>query len=416
MFSMNVALRYFLLLLCFPHDHSSGNSIPYSTIINDTLISADSVIQNIIKPVAPDTSITDTSFIPVSQTDSLIRQYSDTSIVCDTLIPEELVKPDTFSIIMVGDVMLGTNYPSTSYLPPGNNCYPLLDSVKHFVRDADISFCNLEGVFAGKSGTPKYCKNRENCYVFRMPEEYVDCLVDAGFDLLSVANNHVNDFGTAGRMNSVKVLDSAGLHFAGFADRPYTIFDQNGLLIGFCAFSPNSGVMDLRDLDQAESIVRLLNDTCDIVIVSMHGGAEGHDHQHVTRNKEIFLGADRGNVYVFAHRMIDAGADVVIGHGPHVTRAMEVYNDRFIAYSLGNFATYSRFNLSGPNGIAPLVKIVISPDGKFLGGKIIPFRQISEGGATPDPDKRAIFKVQDLIRIDFPDNLLVVDNDGNIIP
>ena len=174
--------------------------------------------------------------------------------------------------------------------------------------------------------------------------------------------------------------------------------------------------MDLRNISQAESIVRFLEDTCDIVIVSMHGGAEGRDHQHVTRKKEIFLNADRGNVYDFAHKMIDAGADIVIGHGPHVTRAMEIYNNRFIAYSLGNFATYSRFNISGPNGIAPLVKIQIDSEGKFLKGEIIPVMQLGEGGALPDPDKRVIFKIQDLIRLDFPDNMLNIDNEGNIIP
>ena len=66
---------------------------------------------------------------------------------------------------------------------------------------------------------------------------------------------------------------------------------------------------------------------------------------------------NRGSVYRFAHEVVDAGADVVFGHGPHVTRALEFYRDRLICYSLGNFATYRRFNLSGPNGIAPIVKV-----------------------------------------------------------
>ena len=379
----------------------------------------DSILHNPDSLLIPDTltATTDSIFqTDTIQYDSLNLLLIDTLPANDTIPVQEVKHPDTLSIVMVGDVMLGTNYPSSGYLPPKNNCYLLLDSVKNYIQDADISFCNLEGVFAGEAGTPKSCKNPENCYVFRMPEEYVNCLVDVGFDLISVANNHVNDFGTAGRMNSARVLDSAGLHFAGFIDHPYTIFDQDGLTIGFCAFSPNSGVMDLRNISQAESIVRFLEDTCDIVIVSMHGGAEGRDHQHVTRKKEIFLNADRGNVYDFAHKMIDAGADIVIGHGPHVTRAMEIYNNRFIAYSLGNFATYSRFNISGPNGIAPLVKIQIDSEGKFLKGEIIPVMQLGEGGALPDPDKRVIFKIQDLIRLDFPDNMLNIDNEGNIIP
>ncbi len=107
---------------------------------------------------------------------------------------------------------------------------------------------------------------------------------------------------------------------------------------------------------EAEEIVRHLADTCDIVIVSFHGGAEGANYQHVTKDYEMYYTENRGNVYSFAHRMIDAGADVIFGHGPHITRAVEVYNERFIAYSLGNFCTYGRFNLSGPNGIAPVIK------------------------------------------------------------
>ena len=404
---MKKRIFYFSIILSCLFIPVSGSFSNDSLFHNpDSLLISDSL-----------TAITDTVFhTDTIRYDSLHLILNDTLPASDTVPVQEIKSFDTLSIVMVGDVMLGTNYPSSGYLPTGNNCYPLLDSVKNYIKDADISFCNLEGVFAGEAGTPKSCKNPENCYVFRMPEEYVNCLVDAGFDLLSVANNHVNDFGTAGRINSAQVLDSAGFHFAGFIDNPYTIFQQDSLTIGFCAFSPNSGVMDLRNISQAESIVRFLNDTCDIVIVSMHGGAEGRDHQHVTRKKEIFLNADRGNVYDFAHKMIDAGADVVIGHGPHVTRAMEVYNNRFIAYSLGNFATYSRFNISGPNGMAPLVKIRVDSEGKFLGGKIMPVMQLGEGGALPDPDKRVIFKIQDLIRLDFPDNMLTVDNEGNILP
>lgn len=321
---------------------------------------------------------------------------------------------DTLSLVMVGDVMLGTNFPDAGYLPPGNDCWPLLAPVADRIRKADLSFCNLEGSFAGEQGIPKNCNNPRTCYVFRMPDEYASCITRAGFDLVSVANNHVNDFGYAGQRNTISVLQESGLKFAGFADHPFRIFETRGLIIGFCAFSPNSGVQDLRDVTAARAIVEMLNDTCDIVLVSMHGGAEGAKHQHVTRRKEMFLGADRGNVYDFAHQMIDAGADVVIGHGPHVTRAMEIYKDRFIAYSLGNFATYGRFNISGPNGIAPLVKIYLDAEGKFLEGQVYPIRQDDEGGARPDPDRRVIYTLQSLIRSDFPENSIRLTENGKI--
>jgi poly-gamma-glutamate capsule biosynthesis protein CapA/YwtB (metallophosphatase superfamily) len=157
-----------------------------------------------------------------------------------------------------------------------------------------------------------------------------------------------------------------------------------------------------------------LRDNCDILIVSVHGGAEGKDHQHMTRESEIYLGYDRGNIYEFAHLMVDAGADLVFGHGPHVTRAAEVYKDRFIIYSLGNFCTYRRFNLRGPNGIAPIIKLSLTREGRFLKGEIFPVYQPGSGGAKMDPHKRAIAKLQELTRIDFPEISLEINRNGII--
>ena len=264
------------------------------------------------------------------------------------------VGQDTLTVIGVGDIMLGTDYPSTIYLPPGNDCTPLMKDVSNILRDADITFGNLEGTFAGGNGKPKPCKDTTMCFVFRMPEKYVQCLNEAGFDLLSISNNHANDFGEEGRRRTEEVLDSAGMSYAGSLTSPYTIVEKDGIRYGLAAFSPFRGCYSIKDTVRAGSILSELKESCDILIVSVHGGAEGADHQHVTRDSEIYLGYDRGNIYSFSHFAIDAGADIVFGHGPHVTRAMEIYNGRFIIYSLGNFCTYGRFNLRGPNGMAPI--------------------------------------------------------------
>jgi len=161
---------------------------------------------------------------------------------------------------------------------------------------------------------------------------------------------------------------------------------------------------------EAEKIVRFLNDTCDIVVVSFHGGAEGADFQRVPKKEEMHLGESRGDVYNFSHRMIDAGADVVFGHGPHVTRAIEVYNERFIGYSLGNFCTFGRFNITGPNGIAPLIKLNVDLKGRFLSGRIIPVFQSRPDGVRIDPDKRVIRKIRELNALDFPDSLIIISD------
>jgi hypothetical protein len=230
-----------------------------------------------------------------------------------------------------------------------------------------------------------------------------------------VANNHVNDFGEDGRMATAALLDSVGIAFAGFVSHPWTIFEKGGITYGFAAFAPNKGTMDLKDYRGAVRITEKLDSLADVVIISFHGGGEGKDHQHVVRGDEEYLGTNRGSVYRFAHDVVDAGADVVFGHGPHVTRALELYGDRLICYSLGNFATYRRFNLSGPNGIAPVVKVNVDREGKFLSGEVVPVYQPGEGGARQDSQKRALYKLIELTKTDFPDQELVIGRDGSLL-
>ena len=325
-----------------------------------------------------------------------------------------VVSLDTLTVIGVGDIMMGTDYPSALYLPPGNDCRPLLQDVSEILREADITFGNMEGTFAGEYGTPKRCKDTTRCFVFRMPDHYVNCLVDGGFDMVSIANNHANDFGATGKLQTEWILESHGIASAGSYSSPGTIVVKDGIRYGLVAFAPNLGCYGLDDLDAAARMIDSLKQRCDILLVSFHGGAEGADHQHVTRRNEIYLGAGRGNVYAFAHMAIDAGADIVFGHGPHVTRAVEVYRERFIIYSLGNFCTYRRFNLRGPNGIAPIMKVYLTREGRFLKGEIFPVYQPGSGGAKIDPQKRAIAKLQELTRTDFPEVSLNIDEDGLI--
>ncbi len=323
-------------------------------------------------------------------------------------------QPDTLTLIGVGDIMMGTDYPSIRYLPPGNDCRPLMQEVYSHLRDADITFGNLEGTFAGKEGIPKICRDTTQCFVFRMPPEYVSCLVEAGFDILSLANNHSNDFGEGGRKETERVLAAAGIAAAGPIAGPSAVVVRDSIRYGLLAFAPFRGCYSIKDTSTAARMIRDLRERCDILIVSVHGGAEGADHQHVTREAEVYLGYDRGNVYEFAHMAVDAGADVVFGHGPHVIRAAEVYRDRFIIYSLGNFCTYRRFNLRGPNGIAPILKLHLLGDGRFLCGEIIPVHQPGEGGPRIDPQGRAIRKLRELTSEDFPEVPLLIGDDGRI--
>lgn len=338
-----------------------------------------------------------------------IKSESELPALKINLLPK---KPDKILIIGVGDIMMGTNYPKENYLPPKN--LNLLDSVKHILKKGDITFGNLEGVILDDGGNPKYCKNPNNCYVFRSPEYMAGHLKSAGFDMMSIANNHAGDFGDIGRKNTIRVLDSLGINHAGSLMKPFSSFVLDGVKYGFIAFAPNKGTVSIHDLKGAKNMVQKLDSLNDIVIVSFHGGAEGRAHQHVTRSNEYYYNENRGNVYEFSHMLIDAGADVIFGHGPHVTRAIEIYKERFIAYSLGNFCTYARFNLTGPNSLAPILKIFVDYDGKFLSGEIIPIKQKGLGIPVIDTKKQVIFKIQELTHIDFPEIQISIDDFGNI--
>jgi len=320
----------------------------------------------------------------------------------------------TYKVIGVGDMMLGTNYPSASYLP-ANDGKNLLDDVRDILKSADVTFGNLEGAILDKGGTAKTCRDPKVCYVFRSPERYAKHFSDAGFDVLSIANNHSGDFGPEGRKRTKAVLKEVGISYAGLAGSDETaIFERNGVKYGFCAFAPNSGTCDIRNIARAKAIVAELEKEVDIVIVSFHGGAEGATHQNVPKRTETFHGENRGDVWKFAHGVIDAGADIVFGHGPHVTRAVELYKDRFITYSLGNFCTYGRFSLSGPAGFAPLLELEVTKDGAFSSGRIVPVYQQKQHGPKIDKEKRAIKKIIELTKADFPDTPLAIDAEGNM--
>ena len=325
----------------------------------------------------------------------------------DTLTPREI------SIIGVGDIMLGSNYPSKKLLP--HNDTNILSHLSEELQNADLTFGNLEGTIFDHGGIAKNCVNPENCYVFRTPSKYGKYLADAGFDVMSIANNHSGDFGTEGRKKTKENLTSLGIKFAGLLDSDESaIFEKDGVTYGFSAFAPNKGTVDINNLQRARELISELKKKVNIVIVSFHGGAEGDNFQHIPQKNEIYFGENRGNVYEFSHAVIDAGADLVFGHGPHVTRALELYKGKFIAYSLGNFATYGNFSLSGSKGIAPIVKVILNEKGDFVEGSIISTFQKKNSGPKIDPENRALQKVINLTKTDFPQSLLKISADGKI--
>nr|WP_232325483.1 CapA family protein [Pedobacter panaciterrae] len=322
-------------------------------------------------------------------------------------------KKDTISIIAVGDIMLGSAYPDKSNLPK-DDAINSFKNVDAFLK-GDIVFGNLEGCFLD-SGKSTKCKDTtgNSCFAFRMPERYAGIIKNAGFNLLSIANNHVGDFGFKGRKRTTTILDSLNINYAGLQSHPSVIFEKDSIKYAFCAFAPNENTVSINKLDSAKSLVSRLKTQADIVIVSFHGGGEGAKFEHVPKADEIFYEENRGNVYSFAHGVIDAGADVVLGHGPHVTRAVEVYKNKFIAYSLGNFCTYGMFSLKGPNGFAPLLQLKIKSNGDFIFADIISVKQNKVSNLTLDTSYTAFKKIQWLTNTDFPGHQLDFSANGHI--
>ena len=230
-------------------------------------------------------------------------------------------KIEAITIAAVGDIMMGSPFPNDTRMPP-NDGADLLKAVTPVLSAADIAFGNLEGPMVDGGVSSKCPPTSKMCFAFRMPTRYGKYLKAAGFDVMSLANNHAGDFGDIGRTSTRKVLDEQGIKHAGSDRETFTTayLEAKGKKIYVIGFADNKITPNVNDLAMARQLVAQAKKKADIVIVSFHGGAEGTNSQHVPARTEIFAGEARGNLPLFAHTVIDAGADLVLGHGPHVLR------------------------------------------------------------------------------------------------
>ena len=315
-------------------------------------------------------------------------------------------KEKALRVAAMGDIMLGT----VDWLPEdgGRGSFK---AVKPFLKDADVVFGNQEGVLADSG---ECVKKGKNPYCFRSPTAYARFYKDAGFNMLSIANNHINDYGPAAKQQTMDTLKKLNLRFSG---PPGTVarLTVGELKVAMIAFYTGLGANKLNDIPKAKSIVKKLAAKNDVVIVSFHGGAEGRKATHVRPGGETFMGENRGDVIAFSRAVVDAGADLVLGHGPHVPRAMEVYRGRLIAYSLGNFCTAKRISVKGVSGYAPLLLADLDAQGRVVGGRIVSFLQTFGQHPQKDPQNRAAKLVYQLGREDLPKSTAVAA-DGSIRP
>lgn len=329
-----------------------------------------------------------------------------------SMTSDRRAKGGTLNLAFVGDIMPGTTFPD-SRLPEKDGA-TLFKDVDSILTAADVAAGNMEGALADEGETTK--KGGKFSYSFRVPTRYGKLIADAGFDFMSMANNHAFDFGLDGVKSTEATLHSNGIAYSGIGGRKESaIVERNGIRYGFCAFGHNSYTLKHADQENVKRIIGNLREKADIVIVSFHGGAEGTAHKHLPQGKEMFLGENRGDLRNFAHFCIDNGADVVYGHGPHVVRAVELYKNHFIAYSLGNFCTPYGVNISGISGYAPVLQLTVNAaDGTFVGGKINSFIQQRGKGPRRDPLNLVAKEIRSLTNADFSNPKLDIANDGTI--
>ena len=335
------------------------------------------------------------------------------SLLTLLLVPSnaEAVRGDTLVVAMCGDIMMGTTYPTTQL--PANDGRDIFLDTKPLTLAADIALGNLEGAITDAGHCTK--GSGPNSYAFRMPTRFGHLLSEAGYDYVSQANNHANDFDREGILSTEQVLSDLGIKFSGIAGRTESaVVERNGVRYGVCAFGHNSYTIKHLDLQTVKRIIDDLKPKCDILIVTFHGGAEGRDKCHLPQGTETFLGENRGNLREFTHFCIDNGADVVFGHGPHVCRAMEVYKGKFIAYSLGNFCTPYGISLTSISGYAPVVTININKEGQFLSGKIHSFIQQRGVGPRKDDTNAVAREIRALTESDIKGSPIRIDDKGNI--
>jgi len=315
----------------------------------------------------------------------------------------------------VGDIMMGSYTPRT--IIPSHNGQVFIDSIARHLDSADITFGNLEGVFVTPDLEPKKCRpesrKAKRCYEFGMPDSLSYTLKKLNFDIVSLDNNHVSDYGAAGIKHTKTKLDTLGIKYA--AKKLPKTFSIDSISFAVIAFGTSSESWHVSDLKTASMVISQYDTLVDVVIVSFHGGAEGFSAQHVKNETETFYGEDRGNLIAFSHNAIDSGADLIIGHGPHVLRGVELYKNKLICYSLGNFLTHGNVSLKEVKGHGAIIDIIIdNKSGDFVSGQIIPTQQNYPGIPHYDLSGRAISVIKNLTKSDFPNSTLQISNTGKL--
>lgn len=332
----------------------------------------------------------------------------------DTLAHRPLHAP--VRVCAGGDITLGTNL-DTAWAAKaaerlrrwsGRSDDPdsLVAPLRPLFQGADVVLVNVESAI-GEGPAPSKCgPSSTNCFAFRAPlasAAALRSLAPGGTVVGNLANNHAHDAGNAGQDSTVAALTRAGVLVTGDDTLPALVPLPQGDTIAVLGFHTSSETPDARDTAMVHRLVFWAADRYPVVIVTMHLGAEGRAAQRTLDSTERYLDVDRGNPVAFADAAVRGGAAMVVGHGPHVLRAME-WRTRgaLIAYSLGNLLTYGPFKLDGPLARAAVLCATIDRSGRASTASLAPTVQRAPGLVARDRSRRALTLADSLGRLDFP--------------
>jgi hypothetical protein len=315
--------------------------------------------------------------------------------------------PKPVTLTWGGDLTLGSSYGN-----PPNGGRALLAAGSKLLKRADIAAVNYEGTF-GPGGASKCGGGSKDCFAFQAPPGNASTLRRAGVDIVNHANNHAWDYGALGWRSTRDALAKVKVAATG-APGEIKIISRNGTKVAFAGFSTYRWTNPMNDDARVRALIQEASGQADVVVAFLHAGAEGADKQHVPRGPESAFGEYRGDSRHFARVAVDAGADLVLGSGPHVLRGLELYHRRLIAYSLGNLAGWHNFGTGGRSSLSALLTVALAPSGRFFTAKLSSYKLDGAGVPHADPQRGAIKLMSALSRADFPGSELKIDRRGLI--
>lgn len=317
-----------------------------------------------------------------------------------TIHEEHQIPLRTVTIGWVGDIAPGTD----------SRYQGLFAQLGDTLKTPEIMSGNLEGALTER-GDSKCGFGAPLCFAFRGPGSFATLLKENGFDMINIANNHSFDFGNDGYQDTKQALEEASLLYTGAPKQITYIESSEKIKIGFIGFSTYDWAPSLLNYDTISSLVTEAKQNADIVVVFFHAGSEGSAKTATPKEYEFLGSENRGFVQKAAYTAVDAGADLILGSGPHVLRGMEFYKGKLIAYSLGNFAGIQSFKTTGDLGISGVLSITLDEGGSFVLGNVVPVRLSKEGIPSLDSSNTAWEQIRTRSFDDFgPQGVRITDH------